>query len=993
MRTRVHAALISILLVASVLLAPLATSVHADESTPAASLPNFLRAELYYPAHSVKLGGNTQFQKALKDGDSVYVVVTIDNTAVTTVTADLSQLGGGSETVLTDVNDYIDVNTGPNLLRQFQSEWFPVSSGASTGTTTVTFTATDSNGVVVTKVVDVVLDQAPPTLSVSSVDRTSTTTLKQFDTLTLSGTIDGSGSDARIYTIRAQEMNTDGSAVLHESYYGFDHPSSPELYLLRSGDFTNVSLRLYTADGAMDFPTDTSNLRYIFTLEDDAGNVTYATSSLVSLAAPPPEPEGPQISNVLFLPGIKGSRLYHEVQVCEGVPGVCDETLWEPYSNVLAEKLVLKDEAERVYAKEGQLIDEVLGTKFYSSFIADMNDAVVSDVFGASWRWKPIAYDWRRSLDDIISKGAAHGNRIYYNEATSTPYIEQSLRELAANSPTGKVTLIAHSNGGLVAKALMQKLGDEETAQLIDKIIFVGVPQSGAPQALGALLFGERESLPGKFHLPNILLTQGTARILAENFPMGYHLAPSARYLADAQDPNHAVIGFSGTQLYEPERNAYGPSIDTVEELDGYLLAQEAGGRTKPASDDLTVPNVLNAGLIDYANSTHEALDAWVPPAGVTLYQIAGWGDNTISGIDFYDEQKLLGATIGYKKQYRPIFVEDGDGVVPVPSALMMSAGESVKRYWVNLTKLDELTDRLYDHGNLFESSELRGFVTQIILNEPSSSEFITDFQPDSAKPKKQLIFQLHSPLTLGLYDASGNFTGLNSDGSVSESIPGAEYGEFGEVKYLIAPAGNEYQLVMLGQSEGTFSLDIQEQTGNTVTSSATIADVPTTASTIAKLTITNGVADASSLQVDTDGNGSTDTTVSVQAGETVNYAPPDAATPSSTTSSGSSSNNKQATTTTALEVVSFVLAPFVPATKLVASVPATLKAVVASVTSLEVATDTNKEQQVEVVFPSLLNSQTASVYNSFEFVSKWLKELLYNTWDRVVNFLSHFSL
>ena len=282
--------------------------------------------------------------------------------------------------------------------------------------------------------------------------------------------------------------------------------------------------------------------------------------------------------------------------------------------------------------------------------------------------------------------------------------------------------------------------------------------------------------------------------------------------------------------------------------------------------------------------------------------------------------------TIGNKKQYRPIFIEDGDGVVPIPSALMMSEGKNVKRYWVDLREASKSEKKKYDHGNLFELNSLRDYVISILIDKQSSTAYTYDHQPKPVNPEKKLIFQLHSPLTLGLYDSSGNFTGLNPDGSVSESIPGAQYGEFGEVKYLIAPAGQEYQLVMLGQSEGTFSLDIQEQTGNTVTSSATIADVPTTASTVAKLTITNGVADASSLQVDTDGNGTTDTTLSVQAGKTVNYAPPGAIAQSSN-SSGSSSNPKQATTTTASEVVTAVLAPFVPAPKLVTSLPSVRKA------------------------------------------------------------------
>lgn len=951
--------------------------------------PEFMPAGLRYPMQA-NVDGNGQFQKALKDGDSVYADAVMYHPFVTTsVTADLSQLGGGANVPLVGGDSYYSIYNGPYLFRHFQGEFFKVATGGASGTRTITFNAVDEHGTVSSTVLNVVLDQTPPTLTLSEPVRVATSTLKQFDTLLFSGTFDGTGSNPRLYNIRAQEMAVDGTTVLRESYYNSGHPASPEFLALSAGAFTAVPIRLYIAEGNVTYPANTISLRYVFDVRDDAGNLFSATSSLISVA-PPSEPVGPQVSNVLFLPGIKGSRLYSDENRC-GVIG-CDNKLWDPASSVDVQDLYLtpdgKSSRSDIYAKEGDIVDEIsiLGTpikkKFYASFIEDMNELQASTTYnGGDFEWKAAAYDWRLSLDDIINNGVERDGKIYYEEASSTPYIEQTLRELAATSTTGKVTIIAHSNGGLVTKALLAKLGDAETARLIDKIIFVGVPQTGAPQALGGLLFGDREGLP--LDLLPAIATPAVARGLAEYSPMAYHLMPSNRYLSDTQDPSHSIIGFSGSVLYGNERSAYGSSIDTITELDDFLLARD-GGRTKPETSDAKSANVLSSSLITYANTTHDSLDSWVPPASVTLYQIAGWGANTISGIDFYDEKKILGINTGYKRQYRPIFVEDGDGVVPVPSALTLSAASNVENYWVDLQKA-RIGLTKYDHGNLFELKKLNDFVFNILTGGSldTSDETVRASQPGPTPNGSRLIFQLHSPLTLGLYDASGNFTGLNPDGSVSENIPGAEYGEFGDVKYLIAPAGSPYQLVMLGQSAGTFSLDIQEQTGNTITSSATIADVPTTASTIAKLTITNGVADASSLAVDTDGNGTTDTTVSAQVGGTVNYVP---ATPPTIEPSASYSRKPSSIVVSKNMVASVDSLPAIalfPA-RVTYTAPVPPKGVVAG--AFVESTQVVKTASIETPPGS---TQTASVFYAFSSVAHWLKMSLYNVWAAILHTLN----
>ncbi|MDO8566728.1 MAG: hypothetical protein Q7R58_01085, partial [bacterium] len=163
-------------------------------------------------------------------------------------------------------------------------------------------------------------------------------------------------------------------------------------------------------------------------------------------------------SNVLFLPGIEGSRLYRP-----DYNGGTDQ-LWEPNIDSDAGDLFLtadgKSVRSDVYTRD--VIDEAygVGQNIYKSFIAQMNELKTD---GTITDWKAVPYDWRLSFDDILNNGRQFPDgRIYYAgdlAATSSPYLIQELRRLAKSSKTEKVTIVAHSNGGLITKALIQKLG------------------------------------------------------------------------------------------------------------------------------------------------------------------------------------------------------------------------------------------------------------------------------------------------------------------------------------------------------------------------------------------------------------------------------------------------------------------------------------------------------------------------------------------------------
>ncbi len=578
-------------------------------------------------------------------------------------------------------------------------------------------------------------------------------------------------------------------------------------------------------------------------------------------------------SNVLFLPGIEGSRLYIGPECGKDK----EERLWEPYEDPIKALRRIGDEKVRqlylnqfgmspcseIYTKPGDVIDSVNGDNIYAGLITSMN-ALKAD--GTITEWRATAYDWRLSLDEILSKGRERDGHIYYEDATATPYIEQTLRELASSSKSGKVTLITHSNGGLVAKALLQKLGDE-APRLVDKLIMVGVPQTGAPMGIGATLFGYKQAIESGYGFD--VVHSSVMRALSQNAPGAYHLLPSEDYIESTiGDTDHPLVRFSGAG-YLKEEQAYGATIGNRVELADFLLARE-GGRVKPKVDDMNSAEILNPKLIAYATSTHASLDSWTPPTGIQVDQIAGWGVDTLAGLDFYSTPGKV------DRLYRPIMVEDGDGTVTVPSAIQIASSTSVRRLWLDLNAYNRDNNPDISHKDLFEISALRNFINDRVQNVRNVlPDYFSQTQPTSASTTKKLIFFLHSPLTLQLQDSFGNVTGVSLEGTSTEGIPGSTYGELGEVKYVIVPSGDQYQLMMHGQDYGTFSLDIQESLGDVVVASSTIASVPTNSNTLATLSLTS-LASTSPLTIDEDGDGRNIITLTPKIGDTIFYDPPE---------------------------------------------------------------------------------------------------------------------
>lgn len=561
------------------------------------------------------------------------------------------------------------------------------------------------------------------------------------------------------------------------------------------------------------------------------------------------EPTGD--SNVLFLPGILGSRLY--TTQTDG----SEYQLWIPVGNSDIEKLYLKLDGSsinpNIYTRD--IINKAFEiSNVYQSF-SDTMDKLVTD--GKITEWKAFPYDWRMSVDDVVNKPVKLGSG-------QTIDLVSMLKVLIKSSKNGKVTIVAHSNGGLVAKALLAKLQDMKTANSgddmidhVDMLIMVASPQIGTASAVPGILHGFGQEVFGGWLMDDL-----HARELGRNMPSAYGLLPSKEYINEI---SVSPVAFSDNVLPSgvttPMVKAYGNVIDSYSEYKSFLFGSE--GRTHPAVDDNISPINLSPTLFNSAETLHDKIDAWTPPEGLRVVEIAGWGLDTVASFQYYPKYECTTpdtgtGKCGYVLDEKPIFTSDGDKVVVEPSAMYMNTD----KVWLDLTKTKE------EHKNILEVPQLENLISSLIENQNPTYDSVL-MQTKPADTSNRLRISIHSPVTIGAYDSAGNFTGkVCPDTSdfcyAQEDIPNSSYMEFGEGKYLNLPEDGLQRIDLQGTDTGTFTFDFQKVAPDGTSQTQSFVDIPVTTQTQAEITLNQ--TGTPQLALDVTGDGKTDFTLTPNA-------------------------------------------------------------------------------------------------------------------------------
>lgn len=583
-------------------------------------------------------------------------------------------------------------------------------------------------------------------------------------------------------------------------------------------------------------------------------------------------------SNILFIPGLEGTQLFKQ----EKVLGVnTTNQLWEPNRNLDVRKLYLDSAGsstdKTIYS--GGPIGKALGLEDVYGGFMDFLDSIQKS--GKINAWKAFGYDWRKPIAEVVAGSE--------KKSMASESLIQTASELASSSRTRKVTIIAHSNGGLVAKYLIKTLSDMGKSGIIDSVISVAVPYLGTPEAIAGLLHGDDQAI-----LNGWILNAATARGLGVNMSSAYSLLPSKEYFSEVFSP---TIVFASTTVTGVNKNIYPQSISDLATQSSFI-GDSHHDRRSASADDLSLPVVGNQKLLASASAIHDVLDLFSWPTNIARWALVGWNAVTTKSIVYSNEKKCdkNGTNCTVAVSHIATTTNRGDGTVVVPSAAY-DAGTEVALDLGNISKQE---NHAVTHVNILDATSTEKAIEKIVSHNPADDQKkiigeISKIQgvsiglPDSAKMSSNLVLRTHSPVELNVYDSEGRHTGIipkpaslidvedglytftesNILGSSIKIRQGDSVDDNDYEIYLPDRDGEKYTVVMNGTGMGEFSYDASRVNEGTILDKVEFDGMPVTPLTIATTTIiaadNNGIvaqalySASSTMTIDLDGNGSTD--------------------------------------------------------------------------------------------------------------------------------------
>lgn len=537
-------------------------------------------------------------------------------------------------------------------------------------------------------------------------------------------------------------------------------------------------------------------------------------------------------SSVLFIPGFKGSVLSNN-----------GDTLWPPtvFSNDVPQ---LALDGAGVSFNEIQvegLVNTFYGTDIYGTFSSFLDEFVTEGVVSD---WLPLAYDWRIMPEQILDEGIS--------TADGVVDVIETIEELAAESKTGKVTIVTHSMGGLMGKAIIKRLDEAGKGHLIETFVLAGSPQLGTPQAVASMLHGDDEGILGGY-----IVAPSAARSLSLSMPSAYSLLPSSEYFQKVTDP--VILFNENADFTDDWRAQWGNSISTYSAYAEFLTGQGVT-RPNPPDDALRIPEIGRENILSGAQSLHDIYDQYEFPTHIRVVQIAGWGLPTVEAVRYRERH--------WTQSYETHFTREGDGTVVYPSAIAVDTDET---YYFDIFQHNKALGDEIRHRDLLSAESVMAIVKSAVQGEAVDPEiqYISISKPQSVSLDDAIIVSSHSPVVLGAYDHLGNFTGIDphQDSAtgvlmVSEEIPGSMFVYSSESQYIFLPKNGTYRFVYKGTGSGPTTVSVDTMTGDATLPVAQYSDIPTNIETSASFILDAETLADVAIALDTDGDGEVDATV-----------------------------------------------------------------------------------------------------------------------------------
>jgi pimeloyl-ACP methyl ester carboxylesterase len=375
-----------------------------------------------------------------------------------------------------------------------------------------------------------------------------------------------------------------------------------------------------------------------------------------------------------------------------------------------------------------------------------------------------FAYDWRR------------GAR--WNAAGAPDSLLAKIDEVLAETKAASVDIVAHSQGGLVTRAL---LDDARSVGKVRRVATIGTPYLGTPKFLTILQWAKPCQIGGPVGI--CLSNPKMVQSLVQNFPGSMQLLPSRRYFAAvAKRP-----------------------VELTYDRDG------DGEREGPLSFDETIDLLERSGrnmnLISQAGSLHHDLEPWSPAdPDVEVLRVAGRGYGTIAGAKVHRRAICVRATDGGEiscgarlcnlikcRRTTKLVVDyamgSGDKTVIRASAALRDCERGYGGLQGDPDRSFTVFREKVEHLELTQDEQVQGWVIDFLRNghEPTRCPGTGSFRRATAGAAAEedgdaglygTELVVHGPLLGNVADAEGNVTG-NYDtetGIELELIPGSTF-------------------------------------------------------------------------------------------------------------------------------------------------------------------------------------------------------------------------
>ena len=488
---------------------------------------------------------------------------------------------------------------------------------------------------------------------------------------------------------------------------------------------------------------------------------------------------------VIIIPGVMGTEIFSSL-----------EKLWLDFlhnfkdiGDEFMDPLQFNDDLTPLV--EGLTVGDVIRKVFIPLFNFDYTEGLIKEFQDQGYVEDTdlflFPYDWRYGVsgDNVLK-------------------LKQKIADILTQSGGEKVDIIAHSTGGLLLKKYVIENKDDHK---IDKAIFVGVPNTGAPQAIKTFLEGSNFSNP--------FLDKKEMKKLAKNLPVVYDLSPSEQYY-----------------------NTKGSFIKIINQ--GFLSSTSNDLNFQEINDFLINDHSLNNKALENAHNLHTFdFDNYdLRTNGIDLYSVNGCKAGTLGKII----EKRFVTDTNYIYQIKNV---PGDGTVPLESATNLPINEDHKYFALKT-----------EHSKMLSDNGIRQQIVNIISNSNLETKNISQ---DITKCKlKGRAIAVYSPVAIDVTDQDRNHLGLSADGvSIENNIPNALFEIMGEEKFLYLPddEGQIYTITLQGIDEGVFTLTDTKIENDIELEMQVFRDINVTKLLTGKFTL----GELATLELDTDNNGTFD--------------------------------------------------------------------------------------------------------------------------------------